>query len=158
MPNYSTDLKTWGSSGEEMPDNYSYVEGEQPVDEWDNYFNSNVVTDIEHLIDVTNNELLARDGSVDLQASLGDDNDNTVWDYSNSHVPQASLENASLTVEAGNQLSGGGEVALGDSITINVDEGSGSDLNADMVDGHNVHVGDTAPSDPNDNDIWVDTS
>lgn len=64
MPNYSSSLKTWGSSGSEYPDNYNYVEGEQPVDAWDNFLTHNVITDLSHLIDVTNNELLARDGSV----------------------------------------------------------------------------------------------
>jgi len=64
MPNYSTNLKTWGSSGAEFPDNYKYTEGEQPVDEWDNFFNSNVVNDIEHLINVTNNSLIPQDGTV----------------------------------------------------------------------------------------------
>lgn len=57
MPSYQTSLKTWGSTGQEPPDNYSYVEGEQPVDAWDNWFNSNIVTDIEYLITLTNNQL-----------------------------------------------------------------------------------------------------
>lgn len=158
MPNYSTDLKTWGSSGEEPPDNYSYVEGEQPVDAWDNFFNSNVVSDIEHLIDVTNNELLARDGSVDIAADLTDDQGNTLWDHSEEHVPQESLENDSVTVTAGNQLTGGGEVALGDTITVDVDEGDGSGLDADTVKGNNIFVQSTQPSNPSDSDIWIDTS
>jgi len=86
MPSYSTNLKTWGSSGTEYPNNYNYVEGEQPVDAWDNFFNSNVVSDIEHLISVTNNELLARDGSVNLQADLSDDQANTIYDYSKQRI------------------------------------------------------------------------
>lgn len=57
MPSYQTSLKVWGAAGQEPPDNYSYEEGEQPVDAWDNWFNSNVVSDIEHLIDLTNNQL-----------------------------------------------------------------------------------------------------
>lgn len=57
MPSYQTSLKTWGSAGQEPPDNYSYVEGEQPVDAWDNWFNSNIVTDLEYLITLTNNQL-----------------------------------------------------------------------------------------------------
>lgn len=70
MPNYSTDLKTWGAKGSEYPDNYNYIEGEQPVDEWDNFIMDNVISDIEHLVDVTNNELIARDGSVSMTAAL----------------------------------------------------------------------------------------
>ncbi|MFB6099670.1 MAG: twin-arginine translocation signal domain-containing protein [Candidatus Nanohalobium sp.] len=33
-----------------------------------------------------------------------------------------------------------------------------SDVNADEVDGHDVHVGSSAPSNPETNDIWIDTS
>ena len=57
MTNYSTNLKPWGASGSEYPDGYSYLEGEQPVDDWDNNFNHNVVLDIQHLISLTNERL-----------------------------------------------------------------------------------------------------
>jgi hypothetical protein len=58
------------------------------------------------------------------------------------------IANSSVTVNAGNQLTGGGSVNLGGSITVNLDEGAGSGLNADTVDGDQasdlVHVaGDT---------------
>lgn len=66
MPDYSTDLKTWGATGQEHPDGYNYVEGEQPVDAWDNFITHNIITDVNHLINVTNDELLAADGSVDI--------------------------------------------------------------------------------------------
>jgi len=82
MPNYSTNLNTWGSTGQAPPTNYSYVEGEQPVDAWDNFLMSNIINDIEHLIDVTNNELLPTDGSTPLSGSLTDDQGNTIWNYS----------------------------------------------------------------------------
>jgi len=122
MPNYSTDLKTWGSTGEEFPNNYSYVEGEQPVDAWDNYFNHEVVNDIEHLIDVTNNELLARDGTVALQADLSDDQGNTIWDYSAQQVPSTSVEQNDITVNANDGLSGGGTVSTsGGSVGLSID-------------------------------------
>lgn len=71
MPNYSTNLKTWGSTGSEYPDSYSYVEGEQPVDEWDNFLTSNLINDVQHLIGATNDDLIAKDGSVSMQAPLG---------------------------------------------------------------------------------------
>lgn len=122
MPSYNTNLKTWGSTGQEYPDNYSYVEGEQPVDAWDNFIMSNVVNDIEHLVNVTNNELLARDGSVALQADLSDDNANTIWDYSNGHVPVASQQADNITVTAGDGLKGGGSLSNQDgSTTLNVE-------------------------------------
>lgn len=54
MATLSTALKTWGSGGSEYPDNYSYVEGEQPVDAWDNYLTSNIISDIQTLIDRIN--------------------------------------------------------------------------------------------------------
>lgn len=122
MPNYSTNLKTWGNVGQEYPDNYSYVEGEQPVDAWDNFIMTNVIDDIEHLIDVTNNELLARDGTVDLQADLSDDNANTIWDYTNGYVPVASQEAGDVTINAGDGLKGGGTFSnQGGSTTVDIE-------------------------------------
>lgn len=58
MANYTSNLKTWGSTGSEFPSGYNYVEGEQPVDEWDNFVNHNVIDDlINHLIPLTNKRL-----------------------------------------------------------------------------------------------------
>jgi len=122
MPNYSTNLNTWGSTGQAPPANYSYEEGEQPVDAWDNFLMSNIINDIEHLIDVSNNELLARDGSVNLQADLSDDQGNTIWDYSAGNVPTASQETANITVSAGDGLKGGGSFSnQGGSTTLNIE-------------------------------------
>lgn len=71
--NYNSDLKPWGAIGSPYPDNYSYNEGEQPVDEWDNYFAYSVIADIEHLIGATNNDLLLRNGgSLLSDLSVGD--------------------------------------------------------------------------------------
>jgi len=53
------------------------------------------------------------------------------------------LANSSVTVTAGNQLSGGGTVALGASISLAVTEGSGSGLDADLLDGQNLVSGAT---------------
>jgi hypothetical protein len=119
MPSYNTNLKTWGATGQEYPDNYNYVEGEQPVDAWDNFLTSTLINDIEHLIDVTNNELLARDGTVAMNSdlplggnnidnvgSITDDSGNTVYDGGNSWVPADRIE-----------------------------QGAGTGLNADKVDG-----------------------
>jgi hypothetical protein len=137
MPSYNTNLKTWGSTGQEYPNNYDYVEGEQPVDAWDNYFNYNVVEDIDHLINVTNNELLARDGSVNLQADLADDQGNTIWDYSLGAVPVSSQEASTVTVTAGGGLKGGGSFSnQGGSTTLNIEPAdfAGSGLNDDGAD------------------------
>lgn len=134
MPSYSSSLKSWGSTGQEYPDNYDYVEGEQPVDAWDNFQVSNAIDDILHLVNVTNNELIARDGSVAMTAALpmagntlsnvGDINDNggnLVYDITNNFVPQARLENDSITVTAGDGLKNGGSVALGGTTTVDVE-------------------------------------
>lgn len=60
---------------------------------------------------------------------------NAIYDQTNNWVPQTRLENDSVTVTAGNQLTGGGTVALGGSVTVGLNEGSGSGLDADTVDG-----------------------
>jgi hypothetical protein len=122
MPNYSTNLNTWGATGQAPPTNYSYVEGEQPVDAWDNFLMSNIINDIEHLIDVTNNDLLASDGSTSLSADLSDDQGNTIWDYSAQNVPTGSQEASSISVTAGDGLKGGGSFSnQGGSTTLNVE-------------------------------------
>jgi len=62
MVNYSTLLKTWGDTGAEHPTGYSYQEGEQPVDGWDNFVTHNIIKDLNHLISTTNNDLVERSG------------------------------------------------------------------------------------------------
>jgi len=58
MASYSTNLKNWGATGTEHPDGYNYLEGEQPVDEWDNWLNDNLITDLkDHLIPLTNSRV-----------------------------------------------------------------------------------------------------
>lgn len=57
MADYTSNLKIWGSTGEEYPDGYSYIEGEQPVDAWDNFFAYNTQQDIDHLIQLTNDRI-----------------------------------------------------------------------------------------------------
>jgi len=118
MPNYSTNLKTWGATGQAFPDGYNYEEGEQPVDAWDNFFNSNVISDIEHLINVTNNDLVATDGSNDLTGTLSDNDGYTIWDYNNKYIPTSSLEENEINLTSGSGLSGGGSVSLGSSVSL----------------------------------------
>lgn len=65
MANYSTNLKTWGSTGSIYPDGYSYIVGEQPVDEWDNFVTYNAIEDIKHLIELTNTRLESSVGAAD---------------------------------------------------------------------------------------------
>jgi hypothetical protein len=58
MASYTSNLKTWGSSGTKYPDGYNYIEGEQPVDEWDNFLTSEIISDIkDHLVPLTNSRV-----------------------------------------------------------------------------------------------------
>jgi hypothetical protein len=63
MSNYSSSNKSWGSTGSEYPDGYNYLEGDQPVDAWDNFRVSNELDDIQHLIDLTNKRLESVSGT-----------------------------------------------------------------------------------------------
>ena len=62
----------------------------------------------------------------------------TIWDGSADHIPQTSLENASLDVTAGAGLNGGGSVSLGGSTELTVPQGDGSGLDADTLDGEHA--------------------
>jgi hypothetical protein len=131
MPNYTTNLKTWGDTGAEHPDNYSYVEGEQPVDDWDNFFNSNVINDIEHLISVTNspitvnaNDGLDGGGDVELTESVG--LSINVSDFAGSGIQDngsndLELVNDTFSISAGDGLNGSGTDGLGGSLSLSVD-------------------------------------
>ncbi|UBF22615.1 hypothetical protein HRTV-25_gp34 [Halorubrum tailed virus 25] len=57
MANYSTLLETWGDTGQQYPSGYSVVEGEQPVDAWENFTKYNTIEDIKHLISLTNKRI-----------------------------------------------------------------------------------------------------
>lgn len=65
MATYTTNLKTWGDTGSEYPNGYSYLEGEQPVDAWDNFTQYNAIEDIKHLIDLTNTRLESSIGTAE---------------------------------------------------------------------------------------------
>jgi hypothetical protein len=64
MADYTTNLKVWGSTGQEHPDNYSYLEDEAPVDAWDNFVTYNLISDVKsHLIPLTNSRIESDYGS-----------------------------------------------------------------------------------------------
>lgn len=63
MANYDTLLETWGATGSVYPAGYSYLEDEQPVDDWDNFFAYNTIEDISHLISLTNKRIESGSGS-----------------------------------------------------------------------------------------------
>jgi len=63
MADYNTLLKTWGDTGTEYPDGYSLLEGEQPVDAWDNFLRYNTIQDLLHLVELTNSRIESDSGS-----------------------------------------------------------------------------------------------
>lgn len=83
----------------------------------------------------SNNDTFKFRGSAGVTVSVGS-NDVTHGDnvlISLSSVPNSSLQNSSVTVTAGNGLTGGGAVALGGSITLNIGAGSGITVAADTI-------------------------
>lgn len=63
MSDYDTQLKSWGATGSIYPTGYSHIEGEQPVDDWDNFFKHNTIEDVKHLISLTNKRVETGSGS-----------------------------------------------------------------------------------------------
>lgn len=57
MSDYTSDLKSWGSLGTAYPNGYSHLAGEPPVDEWENFFKHNVISDLNSLITTTNSRI-----------------------------------------------------------------------------------------------------
>jgi hypothetical protein len=57
MAQYSTQLSTWGDTGSAYPSGYSVLEGEQPVDAWENFAKYNIIEDLKHLISLTNGRI-----------------------------------------------------------------------------------------------------
>lgn len=139
MVDYTSELKTWGSSGTEYPDSYNYLEDEQPVDAWDNFLMYHIVQDLQHLIDVTNDDLIASDGSVSMTGNLDMDG-NTI-----------ESSTGGVNLETGATISS-------NDIWHSGNDGDDSGLDADLVKGVNYTSGDSFPSNPNDGDIHVDTS
>lgn len=131
MANYSTSLKTWGSAGSEYPDNYDYEQGEQPVDEWDNFLTYNLISDVDHLISLTNKRLESSSDTSDPSSPEGgelvyrsDTQDLKVYDDGSSRWYNALFADAPVLEEPldvdGNTItdSSGNEVAVNDHLSI----------------------------------------
>lgn len=66
-------------------------------------------------------------GSLNLDSDLQAVDGETIWDESNTHVPESALQtlsnsaltNSSITISTGEDISGGGSVSLGSNISIN---------------------------------------
>lgn len=64
MASYNTSLKDWGATGSEYPTGYKYLEGEQPVDAWDNFLKYHLIKDVKnHLIPLTNDRVESGSGT-----------------------------------------------------------------------------------------------
>lgn len=86
MADYTSNLKTWGAAGSEYPDGYSYLEGEQPVDEWDNFLSDNLISDVkDHLIPLTNNRIESDYGS-DTGHPTSPEDGHQYWETTNDQV------------------------------------------------------------------------
>lgn len=102
---YSTSLQSWGSTGTAPPSNYSYAEGEQPVDEWDNWFNYHVIDEIESVVGLINDIDGDTDGIVD-EADYANDADAST--YKGNDIDSdgdGSVDQADLATDA-NQYDG----------------------------------------------------
>jgi hypothetical protein len=51
---YETLLKNWGDPGVEWQDNWAFTKNEPLPAEWGNYLINNLITDVQHLVDLTN--------------------------------------------------------------------------------------------------------
>lgn len=76
MTTYNSLLNEWSDPGVEYPSDYKYKREEQPVDDFDNYFNYNVTVDLDHLISLTNKRL---DSSADTGYPGNPEPGNLVW-------------------------------------------------------------------------------
>lgn len=78
---------------------------------------------------------------------LFDGASNVVYDQSNNWVPQARLENDSVTVTAGDGLKNGGSVALGASTTLNIEPADFSGFGVEDDGSDNIRIASTAAGD-----------
>ncbi|NUC72533.1 hypothetical protein HTZ84_09465 [Haloterrigena sp. SYSU A558-1] len=62
---YETLLKDWGNSGVEWKDGWAFSKDEPLPAEWGNFLMDNLITDVQHLIDLTNAIDPNNDGQVD---------------------------------------------------------------------------------------------
>jgi hypothetical protein len=69
----------------------------------------------------TINGALDLGGALDLDGDITAKDGETIWDESNTYIPQGRLQNDNITATAGDGLKGGGSTALGSSFTFNVE-------------------------------------
>lgn len=117
MTDYNSQVPTWGSTGEAPPSGYSYAEGEQPVDAWDNNFNYNVSEDLSHLTELTNERLDSGQGD-DWAARPANPNPGEMFYRNNDgqlRFWREPLNDWGRVLDARNPVFGDGDVNMSDS-------------------------------------------
>lgn len=158
---------SWGETGEFPADGFFYEGGDQVNEKhldalWNGVNGleedlqaalNDIDADADGIVDETDTVTAGGNLKGDLLAGGGE----IIWDESQGYIPQARLENDSLTVTAGDGLKGGGLVALNGSTTVNVepvdfaghgleDDGAdnlridGADLGAGIAGGDGVNL------------------
>ena len=147
----------WPDAGSE-PTNYNdavYEAGSQPIDSWDNFWNYSTSQDLRTVRDgvaaiadrmppgddslegrwlsKTNPEL---GGPLDLNGYDMIGGARTIWNASNQYIQQSALQNDSVTINTGENLTGGGQIRLGRSMSIDVDDTSFVDRTGDIMVGN----------------------
>jgi hypothetical protein len=85
----------------------------------------------------------------DLEAVDGE----TIWDETNTYIPQGRLQNDSVTITSGDGLKNGGGVSLGNSLTLDIEPAdfAGTFLSDDGTDNLTVDIGNGIENDGSDN-------
>jgi hypothetical protein len=150
MANYSTNLKDWGAVGTLWPDGYSYKEDEAPIDVYDNAFANESITDIKHLIDLTNSRIESdkastKPGTPESEHLFVDTDDGKFYWYGDAawhRVVEAGGDTLEGTLDLdSNQLANVGSITAPDGSTffdgskVPVAKIETTGLDADQVDG-----------------------
>lgn len=62
MASYATQLLDWGEQGTAYPSGYSYTSDIPPIEEYDDYAMYHLITEVKHLISLTNKRLESSSG------------------------------------------------------------------------------------------------
>lgn len=129
----------WPARGDDhTPDEAVYEPQKRPRAQIDNRVNSNLTRDIIELFnwamahasdhapgnDLTLEEwYVTRDEFLPLNLKGHDlhDEGDTIWDATNEHIRQTALQHSTVGVLTGQYLTGGGQISLGNSRTLDVD-------------------------------------
>ena len=141
----------WAARGDDhTPEDSVYEAQKRPRAQIDNRFNSDLTRDIHELFQwaeahasdhAPGNDLsieqwyLPRDEFLPLNLKGHDLHDDavTIWDATNGYIRQTALENSSIGVLTGTYLTGGGQISLGNSRTLDIDEAALRNLLEDYL-------------------------